>query len=257
MALDEAITRMIERKASPPTFRIYGWDPPAITVGYSQKLTEEIDLDMCRADGIDVTRRPTGGRAVFHDDEIAYSAAAPVNNPQFGGSIMETYYSISLMLNDALNTAGVETVIDRGRRSGDRPNVQSHRPCFISSARYEITCMSKKVVGSAQRRFGTVFLQHGSILTGPGQERITRYRKDRSRSEKIAEKIVANSTNLKALMKATYSEDLIKKSLLDSLKRSVSGNVVIAEPSNEEHALAEKLSSERYGSKGWILGYEK
>ena len=257
MALDEAITRMVETESSPPTFRLYGWAPPAITVGYSQNLTEEIDLDLCRADGIDVTRRPTGGRAVFHDDEIAYSVAAPVNNSHFGGSIMETYRSISLMLNNALNAAGVETVIDKGRRSSDRLNVQSHRPCFTSSARYEITCMSKKIIGSAQRRFGTVFLQHGSILTGPGQERIIRYQKDRSRAEKIAEKIAANSTNLKALMNATFSEDRIKKSLLDSLKITVDGNVVIADPSNEVHALAEKLSNERYGSKGWILGNEK
>ena len=69
--------------------------------------------------------------------------------------------------------------------------------------------------------------------------------------------MLAYSVPPKALLKAAYSDDRIKKSLLDSLKRSVDGNVVIAEPSNEEHALAEKLSSERYGSKGWILGYEK
>ncbi|WP_427854470.1 lipoate--protein ligase family protein, partial [Desulfosporosinus metallidurans] len=75
--------------ATPP-FRFYSWSPSAISLGSSQKL-EEIDRVACRANGVDVVKRITGGRAVFHDDELTYSLVAAEDNQRISGSITESY----------------------------------------------------------------------------------------------------------------------------------------------------------------------
>ncbi|MCE5249237.1 lipoate--protein ligase family protein [bacterium] len=257
MAFDEAVMHQVKCGASPPTFRVYGWAPPAITLGYSQPADEAVDFERCIGDGIDVTKRPTGGRAVYHDEEIAYAVVAPVDDPRFGGSIMESYSSVSRVLCDALNAVGVNASIESGRTGREAAPHAMHNPCFLSTSRYEITCGGKKIAGSAQRRFGTVFLQHGSILTGPGQEKIARYVRDHSLTEWLAEHVNEKSTFVKAHVDISFSDDMLRKSLLDAFSRAVDGDVAVAVPSREELSLAERLATEYYGSKGWILGYEK
>ena len=95
MALDEAILHAVSMGVSPPTFRLFEWEPSAVTLGFSQKGGAGIDCERCEADGITVTRRLTGGRAVFHAGETAYSVIGPLDDPAFGGSIMDTYREIS------------------------------------------------------------------------------------------------------------------------------------------------------------------
>ena len=85
MAVDEAIMRAVAERLVPPTLRFYGWQPPCVSIGYAQSLEAEIDLERCRRDGVDWVRRPTGGRAILHTDELTYSVAAPQDDPRTAG----------------------------------------------------------------------------------------------------------------------------------------------------------------------------
>ncbi len=145
-----------------PLLRVYHWKPWCISLGRHQK-DEEIDRTRTAADGIGVVRRPTGGRAILHAEELTYSIVMPSE----GRGVMEVYRLISEAL-----TAGLKLLVPEIDIAKAQPDFQKlYRepgsiPCFSSSARYEIEFGGKKLVGRAQRRIGSAVLQHGSILIG-------------------------------------------------------------------------------------------
>ena len=81
MAVDEALVRSIGAR---PAFRVYGWQPPAVSFGYAQRISREVDAQKVRERGIDIVRRPTGGRAILHWNELTYSVVCPADNPIMG-----------------------------------------------------------------------------------------------------------------------------------------------------------------------------
>ncbi len=167
MALDEALSREVEEGRLGAFVRLYGWRPPAVSLGRNQ-AADEVDLEACRRDGVDVVRRPTGGRAVYHRDELTYSAAGPLDHPLLGGSAMETYRAIGRGLCRGLQILGVRAELVRSAapvtKTGSSPS------CFAASGRYELSVGGKKIVGSAQRRYSRSFLQQGSVLLSQGQD---------------------------------------------------------------------------------------
>jgi lipoate-protein ligase A len=90
MARDEAISRVVSASAQPPTLRLYGWAPPAISLGQSQRVSS-VDEVKCRAEGVGIVRRPTGGLAILHTDELTYSVALPIDHPIAEGDVMTSY----------------------------------------------------------------------------------------------------------------------------------------------------------------------
>lgn len=164
MALDRAILAEVERGASPPTLRIYGWSPACITLGHSQKPGRELDLEKVKALGYDVAVRPTGGRAVLHVDELTYSVIAPSGAEPWCAAQASSYRIISQAVAQALDQAGFGLTLDRGYPVEKPQGLRAMTPCFSSTARSEVVWGDRKVVGSAQRRFRGAFLQHGSIL---------------------------------------------------------------------------------------------
>ncbi len=146
----------------PPTLRIYQWFPPAVSLGYFQDENEVIDLKACRDAGVDVVRRPTGGRAVLHDQELTYSIVVPEVHPFINkGGVIDAYRSISRGLVTAFNLLDIVAALtpEKQGRAGLAPG-----SCFDSSTAYEIQVDGKKVVGSAQLRRDGIILQHGTIL---------------------------------------------------------------------------------------------
>ena len=77
----------------PPVLRLYTWNPPALSLGRNEKIDDKINLEFCRNQGIHVIRRMTGGKAVLHGSDITYSVVGDLNDPQFGGGVLETYRS--------------------------------------------------------------------------------------------------------------------------------------------------------------------
>lgn len=164
MAVDEAILEAVGAGDSPPTLRLYAWDPPCLSLGVAQPFTD-VNISALRVRGWEVVRRPTGGRAILHTDELTYALIAAQDNPLTCGSILESYRRISLALLQGIIRLGLDARADREYEQNDG---SSPKPvCFESPSNYEITVCGKKLVGSAQaRRYGGV-LQHGSLpLTG-------------------------------------------------------------------------------------------
>ena len=109
MALDEALLLQHEAGAAPPTLRVYGWCPPTLSLGYAQNARQEVDLVACQAQGVAVVRRPTGGRAVLHDQEVTYSVVMPLSLPDGSHTITEHYRRIGLALAAALQALIADT----------------------------------------------------------------------------------------------------------------------------------------------------
>ncbi len=177
MAIDEAIMIAHREGWVPPTIRFYQWSPPAVSLGYFQNLKKEIDIEACQKKGVDIVRRPTGGKAVLHDQELTYSFVIKENHPLVNDSILETYKKISRGIIRGLSYLGVEAKLVPLReklkndplsreteRNSEPPYSAIKSICFSASAQYEVQIEGKKIVGSAQVRKGGVVLQHGSLL---------------------------------------------------------------------------------------------
>ncbi len=162
MAIDEAVFRLNRREGLPPTLRFFGWNPPAVSLGYFQKTFREINVDFCRHEGIDIVRRPTGGKAVLHDHELTYSIVAAMDHPLFTGDILETYRIISACIVEALKRLGLAPEMVSEGRSAAGTSLEAY--CFAAPSKYELLVGGRKICGSAQVRGGGTFLQHGSLL---------------------------------------------------------------------------------------------
>ncbi|MCD6486332.1 MAG: lipoate--protein ligase family protein [Syntrophobacterales bacterium] len=161
MAIDEAIFRADRQGEMPPTLRLYGWKKPAVSMGYFQNAEREINCEYCRDRGIDIVRRPTGGLAVLHGNDLTYSLVAGENSPHFSSDIIETYRIISECIISGLDKSGVKAeMVEKGRIERGPAGAF----CFATSYRNELLVDGKKVCGSAQVRARDMFLQHGSLL---------------------------------------------------------------------------------------------
>ena len=161
-----------------PVLRLFGFDPPGITLGASQRPERELDLDRCAADQVAWAVRPTGGRAIFHAQEWTYSLAAPLEDPDWGGSQGEAYARMSRVIVASLHRLGVPASLARAQplpAAAARPAGLPAAPCFASAARHEVVLDGRKLVGSAQRRTRTALLQQGSLLLGEGHLRLIDY----------------------------------------------------------------------------------
>jgi lipoate-protein ligase A len=174
MALDEALLLGRLRGSSPPTLRIFAWAPPTISLGYGQPLDGRIDLDAAKRMSIDLVRRPTGGSAVLHegpDLELTYSVAAAAGDFPGADGLLATYRWIGAALEAGLRQLGADAAM-----VPVQPSSPAAMPafCFARTGSHELEAAGRKLVGSAQRRQGAGFLQHGSIMLGAAPERLRR-----------------------------------------------------------------------------------
>jgi lipoate-protein ligase A len=185
-------------------WRFYSWVPAAVSLGRNQDPAE-IDAVQCHSDGIDIVVRPTGGRAVFHADELTYSFFA-----ETGASNETIYRKVHEAIGRALEKAGV--IPDFCRSQPDfrkRYATAEAVTCFTASAKYELQVDGRKIVGSAQRRRGDVLLQHGSMpLTGRHREIIRYIAGDTGLKGAIALDMERKTASLDEFTEAGY-DDLV------------------------------------------------
>lgn len=162
MAADEVLLKGCrEGKA---VLRFYDWHPPTLSLGYFQRLDPK-ETEACRQRGVPLVRRPTGGRAVFHEDEVTYSIVLPLRREQ--GRTWSTHYyaAISEFLLQGLVKLGVKEAKIHAQREKNHVNGKKNSPwCFEAKNFSEIAVKNKKLVGSAQRLYPQGLLQHGSII---------------------------------------------------------------------------------------------
>jgi lipoate-protein ligase A len=146
--------------------RLYGFNPACLSLGRMQSL-DDVDLEACARDGVDVVRRPSGGRAVLHDQEVTYSVVCRSTDPIFGGRVLESCSRIHGAVAAGLELLGVRT-ISRAMPADlrrDAREVAAVADCFARPAAHELLDeRGRKLVGSAQARRAGALLQHGSVL---------------------------------------------------------------------------------------------
>lgn len=158
MAVDEFLFRGA-REGKETFLRFYQWDQPTVSLSFGQEADRTVDLAYCRAKGIPVVRRMTGGKVVLHGREVTYCLAS-ADTETFSATLRESYRLISLALIRGLSGLGLSA---RLAPAPPRPYLQELMPCFAFPARDEVEIAGRKIVGSAQKRSGAAFLQHGSI----------------------------------------------------------------------------------------------
>jgi lipoate-protein ligase A len=164
MAIDEALLLEADRTGA-AYLRLYRWDPPCLSFGRNEPAAGRYDRAAIERRGIAVVRRPTGGRAVWHEHEVTYAVAAPI---AAFGALRHSYRWIHERLAVALRALGIEATLAPDRltaRPPDRPGC-----CFASPSGGEVLVGGRKVIGSAQVRRRAAFLQHGSILLDGSQD---------------------------------------------------------------------------------------
>jgi lipoate-protein ligase A len=134
-----------------------------LTLGRHQGV-EAADLDFCRAEGIDVVRRPTGGRALLHHLELTYAVAAPLGRGPLPRGLQDAYRSICGALVNAIQALGVDAELTRGEVNVHLPAPTSTIPCFEAPAGGEVVVRGRKLIGSAMRAHAGAILQHGAIV---------------------------------------------------------------------------------------------
>ena len=168
MAADSALLH--DADASGAAFlRLYRWTPSCLSFGRHEPAAARYDRAAIERLGLDVVRRPTGGRAVWHEYEVTYAVAAPV---AIFGSLRDSYREIHERLAEALRRLGAVAALApaHGARAGDVEPAGRGGACFASAAGGEVVVEGRKIIGSAQVRHGTAFLQHGSILLDGSQD---------------------------------------------------------------------------------------
>jgi lipoate-protein ligase A len=168
MELDRRLLGLCEADPDTAFLRLYSWSPPALSLGHFEALGA-VDLARAKRDGIDVVRRPTGGRIVLHKDDLTYTVVVP-RGPR--STVSEVYLELSGAILAGLAAMGAEVEMARG--SLERSAAKA-RPCFLSAARHEITYAGRKLVGSAQRMGRRAVLQHGTIPIGRGYLDVVNY----------------------------------------------------------------------------------
>lgn len=234
MAIDEAILRMVALDKSPPTFRLYRWNPSAVSIGYFQGIYEEVDLEICKKLGVDVVRRITGGGAVYHDydGEITYSMIVSENNPKIPKSIMESYKLICQGIIGGLKNLGLKAEFEPIN---------------------DILVNGRKISGNAQTRRQNVLLQHGTILIDfdPGAMFKVLKVSEAKISDKLIQSVRERVTSIRNELEKRVTFDEVREALIGGFQGALQINFTEGRLSKREKELADRLMNDKYSNERW------
>ena len=251
MAVDEAILEAVGQGVASPTLRLYAWQPPCLSLGYAQSRSD-VDLAALNDSGWQVVRRPTGGRAILHTDELTYSVIAPLHEPRVEGGILESYRRLAEALLQALQLLGLPAQADQNyhRPAGSPPN---GAVCFEVPSNYEITANGKKIIGSAQARRLSGVLQHGSLPLYGDLARITRVLAfpDENERRAAAARLLEHATTLETLLKRPVSWEDAVAAFKIGFEQCLDLNLEKSHLNGIELKRAAELVKEKYGNPEW------
>jgi lipoate-protein ligase A len=248
MAVDEAILNSVIDGASLPTLRFYAWSPPALSLGRSQQFAEA-DQAACHAAGVDIVRRPTGGRSILHTDELTYSVSVPQTDPRARGGVVESYRRLSEGLLAGLLALGVDAI----QAAGQKADVsETTAVCFESPSDYEITVAGRKLVGSAQWRARGGVLQHGTLPLCGDLARIVDYLAFPD-SERPAQRrrLHGKALTLEEAVGAVLPLDEVARALAEGFAQALNLTLVPGQLSPPERALSAEIRARVYANPDW------
>lgn len=246
MAIDESLLCLFNPNTSDPILRIYGWNPPSLSLGRFQKAEDVLDLKRCHADSLPVVRRISGGGVIYHADEITYSIVCSPEQIPLAASVKDSFRILTGFLIEFYQTLGLNAsyAVDcasETERLGTRTAF-----CFAGKESFDILINGKKIGGNAQRRLRNVIFQHGSIpvanraLTGLG------YMDDCS-------PIYAQT--ITSLMECGVTDDLsvLTHALIEGFKSCMGGRIHTSQLSYDEQQRYQQLLTVKYTTDQWNL----
>jgi lipoate-protein ligase A len=248
MAIDGAILSAVGRDEVPPTLRLYRWNPPCLSLGYSQPFSD-LDQDQLRSRGWDVVRRPTGGRAILHTDELTYAVIGPKTDPRLKGGLMESYRRLSKALSESLKILGLPVQV----HSGKNPDSNNHPICFENPSDFEITVEGKKIIGSAQARKKEGILQHGTLPLKGDLTRIIQVLKysNSDQRDKAATVLLQKAATVEGVMGREVSWDEAAKAFQTGFQNTLNLHFNQSDLSSSEKEVAHLLTKTQYGDQRW------
>ena len=252
MAVDEALLEMMGHTDAQPVFRLYAWNPPCLSLGYAQPIAD-INLDQLSDLNWDIVRRPTGGRAILHVDELTYAVIGPHSEPRLAGGVLESYRRLSGALTVALRRIGLPAqALPHPKR--DSSAFSDQEPiCFEQPSNYEITVYGKKLIGNAQARKKTGVLQHGTLPLHGDLTRITQVLNFGSQELRAtaAQRLLARATTVEHILGQTITWDIAADAFTSSFAEILNLKLYPSKLTSEELARAEVLVKEKYALPHW------
>ena len=251
MAVDEAILKASAQDESLPTLRLYAWEPACLSLGYAQPSTDT-DFDQLKSKGWEVVRRPTGGRAILHIDELTYAVIAPHSEPRLAGGVLESYQVLSEALLRALHLVNIpaEAISQPQVQAGNDANGPI---CFEVPSNFEITVSGKKLIGSAQARKKEGILQHGSLPLSGDLARISQVLTFQNEVERLqaAERLLAHAITVEGAMGRRVSWNRMAQAFVQGFEEILNLELVPVELTSDEITRAQDLARDKYGSLDW------
>jgi lipoate-protein ligase A len=229
---------------------LYAWDPPCLSLGYAQPFAD-VNTETLRQNGWDIVRRPTGGRAILHADELTYSVIAPETEPRVAGGVLESYLRLSKALLQALKKLGLpaETEAKDDEKKPKKPNPV----CFEVPSNYEITVNGRKLIGSAQARRKEGILQHGALPLYGDLTRIIQALQfpNQAAQQRAADRLLARATTVEREIGSAPTWQEASQAFQGAFTRVLNLDLVPGELSSWEIEQANNLLREKYAHKDW------
>jgi len=236
MAIDEALLHHIIRGDSPPTLRVFSWEPECLSLGFMQQADERLVTD-CERFGISLVRRPTGGYAVLHGEDLCYSVVAKMGDGPLPASLQSANMQISLSLRAALHCLGVPAEISETKER----ETSSYTACAEAASLYEITVRGKKIIGSAQMQSQGHLLQHGSIALNFDPARIATLLNLNQAGER---ELTAKATDLRQAGGRVFSREEICVALAGGFSKVFAVEMQPGDLTEKEQLTAETIRRE-------------
>ena len=250
MALDESILEAVAAGESPPTLRLYAWNPPCLSLGHAQSVA---DIDMARLQqrGWDLVRRPTGGRAILHTDELTYAIMLPASNPHVAGGVLPSYRHLSQGLVRGLQHLGLG--IEVASPEPLSPEARENPICFEVPSAYEIEAAGRKLIGSAQLRRQGAVLQHGTLPLWGDLTRIcdALVFEDEAARANARAKLRQRAATVEELAGRPISWQEAAEAFVAGFHEALGLDLVPGEIKPSEQSRAEALRAERYAHPAW------
>jgi len=251
MAIDQAIMEAVAEGRAAPTLRFYAWEPPCLSLGYTQPLAD-VDLEQLSARGWDVVRRMTGGRAILHTDEMTYSMIASPEHPLMHGYVLDSYLRISHGLVAGLRRLGIDAQEAPGtNRAG--PDVSA--ACFEVPSAYEIIAGDRKILGSAQARRSTSVLQHGSLPLAGDLTRVVdclRF-EDEAERHALRASLAGHAATVEELLGQAVTVEQAVEAMIAGMAEALAIDFIPGELTGQERTWAGELMRDKYAHDSWTL----
>ncbi len=246
MAIDETILRAVAAGRVPPTLRLYAWEPACLSLGRAQPLAD-VDVQAVQSAGFGLVRRPTGGKAILHVDELTYSVVAPQAEPRVAGSIVESYRRLSAALLCGLERLGVTNLVADRQSTPPLTGGAGGGVCFETPSDYEITVGGRKLAGSAQMRAQSVVLQHGALPLHGDIARLCPLLATHPDPARVR----ARATTVEEVLGRPVTWDEAAGALATGFAEALNLRLEPGTLTYEERAWAEELRAEKYATEKW------